>query len=104
MVRYFVAGNLLLATVFAVFLRGLDWRVIYFFANALWSVFWSYAPTPKPETWYNAVFHTAQWIAFNPGRSLNVAHQHKIQQLVSSNPERVGYVKVFDESTREQSK
>jgi hypothetical protein len=44
--------------------------------QAAWSVFWSFAPTPKPNSWYGAIFHLAQWIALNPGRSIAVTAQN----------------------------
>ena len=55
---------------------GITWQTIFIFAQGAWSVFWSYAPTPEPDSWYNAFFHLAQWIAFNPGRSSAVSKVH----------------------------
>jgi hypothetical protein len=45
------------------------WQQIAVGFWAIWSVFWSFAPTPQSGTWYAAVFHTAQFFAMNWGRS-----------------------------------
>jgi hypothetical protein len=58
-------------------LKGVDYHVLYILIQGAWSVFWSYAPTPQPNTWYNAWFHVAQFLALNPGRSQAVAAIHK---------------------------
>jgi hypothetical protein len=77
MSRFYIAGNILMIVIGVAFANGVDWKMVYFVFNAAWSVFWSYAPTPQPETWYNAVFHLAQWVAWNPGRSLAVAREQE---------------------------
>jgi len=48
---------------------GAHWQATAMIFWALWSVFWSFAPTPTPNTWYAAIFHTAQYLAMNWGRS-----------------------------------
>lgn len=48
------------------------WLVIGGFLYGAWCVLWSFAPTPQPNTWYNAFFHVAQYTCLNPGRSFGV--------------------------------
>jgi len=55
------------------FLAHLDWGWYYMAFQGVWSTFWSFAPTPQPNTWYDAWWHVAQWIALNPGRSMAVS-------------------------------
>lgn len=54
------------------------WQVVGMFLYGAWSVLWSFAPTPQPNTWYNAFFHVAQYTCLNPGRSLGVSLANKI--------------------------
>lgn len=76
------AGFMFLAGVYTAVIDQtvhIDWHIVYIGFQGIWSVFWSYAPTPQPETWYNAFFHVAQWVALNPGRSIAVTKRHALE-------------------------
>lgn len=60
----------------ATLIGKVDWRTVIIVFGSLWSVFWSFAPTPLPNTWYSAVFHTAQYISMNPGRSIAIVRNN----------------------------
>lgn len=61
-----------------------DWHLWVIGIGGAWSVFWSFAPTPKPNTWYNAIFHTAQYLSLNPGRSIAVAMRQALLKRCNS--------------------
>ena len=56
-----------------------------FFYGA-WSVFWSFAPAPRPDQpWYSAIFHTAQFMSMSPGRSIGLL-QSRLEAGTNSRP------------------
>jgi len=67
-------------------LGGIDWKLALLGGGAIWSVFWSFAPTPQPGTWYWAIFHTAQFMSMNWGRSLAVLRNERNGNGPTVNP------------------